>query len=132
MATLSTDTGLVMGMHEDRRETVTFAGTDTFVYGTIFARATDTGKLILYVKGGSTNGNGVPVAVLLEPNGITRTGAGDVTGALVLTAGKVRKDKLVIDADGTSANVDAVVMSLLQSQGISVTTVVDHAVANNF
>ncbi len=131
MATLLTDTSLVMGDHEDRRETVTFGGTDTFVYGTIYARATDTGKLILYVKGGSTNGNGVPVAVQLDAS-INRTGAGDVTGVLVLTAGKVRKDKLVIDADGSSTNVDAVVMSLLQSQGISVTTALDHAVANNF
>ena len=59
-------------------------------------------------------------------------GAGDVTGALVLTAGKVRKDKLVIDADGNSSNIDNVVMSLLQSQGISVVSVIDHAVANNF
>lgn len=131
MATIVTDTALVMGVHEDRRETVTFAGTDTFVYGTIFARATDTGKLILYVKGGSTNGNGVPVAVLLESS-IARTGAGDVTGVLVLTAGKVRRDKLVIDADGSAANIDAVVMSLLQSQGISAVSVLDHAVANNF
>lgn len=132
MATIVTDTSLVMGMHEDRRETVTFAGTDTFVYGTIFARSTASGKLIPYVKGGASDGNGVPVAVLLEPDGITRTGAGDVTGALVLTAGKVRKDKLVIDADGNSSNIDNVVMSLLQSQAISVTTALDHAVANNF
>ncbi len=131
MATLLTDTSLVMGDHEDRRETVAFAGTDTFVYGTIFSRSTASGKLALYVKGGATDGNGVPVAILLESS-INRTGAGDVTGVLVLTSGKVRKDKLVIDADGNSTNIDAVVMSLLQSQGISVTTALDHAVANNF
>lgn len=131
MATLLTDTSLVMGDHEDRRETVAFAGTETFVYGTIFSRSTASGKLALYVKGGATDGNGVPVAILLESS-INRTGAGDVTGVLVLTSGKVRKDKLVIDADGNSTNIDAVVMSLLQSQGISVTTALDHAVANNF
>ena len=131
MATLLTDTSLVMGEHEDRRETVAFAGTDTFVYGTIFSRSTASGKLALYVKGGATDGNGVPVAILLESS-INRTGSGDVTGVLVLTSGKVRKDKLVIDADGNSTNIDAVVMSLLQSQGISVTTALDHAVANNF
>ena len=131
MATLLTDTSLVMGDHEDRRETVAFAGTDTFVYGTIFSRSTASGKLALYVKGGATDGNGVPVAILLESS-INRTGSGDVTGVLVLTSGKVRKDKLVIDADGNSTNIDAVVMSLLQSQGISVTTALDHAVANNF
>lgn len=131
MATLLTDTSLIMGDHEDRRETVAFAGTDTFVYGTIFSRSTASGKLALYVKGGATDGNGVPVAILLDSS-INRTGAGDVTGVLVLTSGKVRKDKLVIDADGNSTNIDAVVMSLLQSQGISVTTALDHAVANNF
>lgn len=131
MATLLTDTSLIMGDHEDRRETVAFAGTDTFVYGTIFSRSTASGKLALYVKGGATDGNGVPVAILLDSS-INRTGSGDVTGVLVLTSGKVRKDKLVIDADGNSTNIDAVVMSLLQSQGISVTTALDHAVANNF
>lgn len=131
MATVSTETSLILGEHEDRRETVAFAGTDNFVYGTIFSRSTASGKLALYVKGGASDGNGVPVAILLESS-IARTGAGDVTGALVLTAGKVRKDKLVIDADGNSSNIDAVVMSLLQSQGISVMTVLDHAVANNF
>lgn len=131
MATVSTETSLIMGEHEDRRETVTFPGTATYVYGSIFARSTASGKLIPYVKGGSTDGNGVPVAILLDAS-INRTGAGDVTGALVLTAGKVRRDKLVIIADGNASNIDAVVMSLLQSQAISVTTVLDHAVANNF
>lgn len=131
MATIVTDTALVMGVHEDRRETVTFGGTATYVYGTIYARATDTGTLIPYVKGGSTNGNGVPVAIQLDAS-INRTGAGTVTGVLVLTAGKVRRDKLVILADGNATNIDAVVMSLLQSQNISAVSALDHAVANNF
>ncbi len=132
MATINTQTSLVMGPHEDRRMTVTFAGSATFAYGTILARDTSTNKLVLYVKGGVANGNGVPAAILLEPNGITRVGAGDVTGALVLTSGKVRLNKLIIAADGNSSNIDTTVMDLLQSKNISVTSVLDHAVANNF
>jgi hypothetical protein len=96
-------------------ELVTFAGTDTFAKGTILARDTSTQKLVLFVKGGSTNGNGIPAGVLTYP--ISRTGAGDVK-ARVLIAGKVAKGRLVIDAQGDDSAIDGIVRDQLRSRGI--------------
>lgn len=98
-------------------ELVTFAGTDVFAAGTILARNTSTLKLQLYVKGGVSNGNGVPVCVLSYA--IERTGAGDVK-ARVGVRGVVDFNRLIIDADGTNANIDATVLDLLKDQGIYV------------
>lgn len=96
-------------------ELVTFAGTDTFVAGTILARDSVSGNLVLFVKGGNANGNGVPKAVLTYD--IERTGAGDVA-ARVLVKGHVNRDRLVIDADGDGSNVDEVVIDQLRDYGI--------------
>jgi hypothetical protein len=100
---------------EFRDELITFAGTDTFAAGTILARDSVSLKLVLFVKGGSTNQNGIPKAVLTYP--VSRTGAGDVKGR-VLIAGKVNKNRLIIDADGTDANIDAAVIDQLRDYGI--------------
>jgi hypothetical protein len=100
---------------EFRDELITFAGADTFAAGTILARDSVSLKLVLFVKGGVTNGNGVAKAVLTYP--ITRTGAGD-TKARVLIAGKVNKNRLIIDADGTDANIDGAVIDGLRDYGI--------------
>jgi head decoration protein D len=103
------------GMFED--ELVTFAGTATYAKGTILARNTSTLKLQLYVKGGVSNGNGVPVAVLTYA--IDRTGAGDVK-ARVCKRGVVDFNRLVINADGSNVNIDATVKDLLKDQGLYV------------
>lgn len=131
MATISTDTSLLMSEHEDIRDTVTFGGSATYTYGTIFARDTTSNKYVPFVKGGTTNGNGVPAAILLEKS-INRGTAGDLVGVLLLTAGKVRKDKLIIAADGNASNIDSGVLALLRDQNIHAVAVLDHAVANNF
>lgn len=99
---------------------VTFAGTDVFAPGTILARDSVSLKYVLFVKGGSTNQNGVPKGVLTYQ--IDRTGAGDVK-ARVLVKGTVDKYKLIIDADGTNANVDAAVIDGLRDYGIIVADV---------
>jgi hypothetical protein len=96
-------------------ELVTFAGTDVFAAGTILARDSSTDKLVLFVVGGSTNGNGVPKAVLTYA--IERTGAGDVK-ARVLIKGHVNRKRLIIDADGTDENIDEVVLDQLRDYGI--------------
>jgi len=98
-----------------RDELVTFAGTDAFVAGTILARSTATDKLVLFVKGGVTNGNGTPKAVLLYD--IERTGAGDVK-ARVCVKGHVNKDRLIIDSDGDDSNIDGAVLDQLRDYGI--------------
>lgn len=99
-----------------RDELVTFAGAATFAAGTILARDSSTLKLVLFVKGGSTNGNGIPKAVLTYP--VTSAGAGDVKSR-ALIAGHVRKEKLVINADGDDSNIDGAVIDQLRAYGIT-------------
>lgn len=94
---------------------IAFGGADTLVKGTIIARNTSTLKLQIYVKGGSTNGNGVPVGVL--ENEVVATGAGDVACRPIMT-GLIDSSKLIIDADGNGSNVDATVLDLLRQTGL--------------
>lgn len=96
-------------------ETVTFAGADTFAAGTILARDTVSGKLVLYAVGGSTNGNGVPCAVLTYQ--LVRAGAGDLP-ARVLVGGKVKRQRLVVDAAGNDSTITQAVKDLLRARGI--------------
>ncbi len=98
-------------------ETFTAAGAGTTPAGTILARSTASGKLILYVKGGSTDGNGVPVAVLSTD--LVAAGAGDVFCRPVVK-GQVAKTRLVIAADGDNSNIDKAVQDLLRGIGILV------------
>lgn len=105
-----------LGNNEFRQELVTFTGAGTRVAGTIFARSVaNPTKLIDYVKGGSTDGNGIPCAVIV--NDLVATGAGDLQ-ANVLISGPVKLKKLVIVADGDSSNIDGVVFDLLRNRMI--------------
>lgn len=99
-----------------RDELLTLAGADDLLANTILARDTATLKLVLYVKGGSTNGNGVPDVVLPYP--VSVTGAGDVR-VRVLIGGRVRKERLVIDADASDTNIDGAVVDQLRARGIT-------------
>lgn len=101
---------------EFRDELVTFAGADTFAPGTILARDTGTDKLVLFVKGGSTAGNGIPNSVLAHE--LVATGAGDES-ARVMIKGTVNRGRLVIDSDGDASNIDGVVVDELGARGIT-------------
>ncbi len=92
-----------------------FAGTNSFVEGTLIARNTSNDKFQLFAKGGVSNGNGVPVGVLTALT--ERTGAGDVAVRLAVTA-KVIKQRLVIDADGNDSNIDGGVRDQLRQASI--------------
>lgn len=96
-------------------ELVTFGGADTYAAGTILARDSLTDKLVLFVKGGSTNGNGTPKAVLSYA--VTAAGPGDVKSR-VIVKGRVIRERLIIDADGTGENIDEVVLDQLRNYGI--------------
>lgn len=98
-----------------QKELVTFAGAATLKAGTILARDSVSLKLVPYVKGGTTNENGIPKAVLLD--GLTSTGAGDLTTHPIV-GGQIRKGDLVIDADGDASNVDAAVVDQLRDYSI--------------
>lgn len=113
---------LVVGLDvpEFSDELVTFAGTATYLRGTILARDSVSLKLVPFVKGGVTNGNGVAKAVLAHT--INRTGAGDVK-ARALFKCTVAKSKLIIAADGSAVNVDGAVVDGLRDYGINVVEV---------
>jgi hypothetical protein len=96
---------------------LTLAGAGTIKAGTILARSTSTLKLVKYVKGGSTNGNGVPCCVL--PYEVVAAGAGDFA-VRVAMSGKLNQNRLVIDADGDDSNVDGAVRDQLRARNFEV------------
>lgn len=100
--TTSIDTGsLVLGSEqpEYRDELLTLAAADEIAEGTILARDSVSGKLVLYVDTGTpTNENNVPKAVL--PYAVSASAAGDVA-VRALVKGTVNKARLVIDAGTT-------------------------------
>lgn len=99
-----------------RDDVLTFAGAGTFVAGTILARDSVSGNLVPFVKGGVTNENGTPKALLTYD--VEAAGAGDVP-IRAGVAGEYRKEQLVIDADGDDSNIDAVVIDQLRDYGLT-------------
>jgi hypothetical protein len=72
-------------------------------------------KLVPFVVGGSTNGNGIPCCVHREP--LTATGAGDLPFRVIIS-GRVNRSRLVINADGTNANLTKMHEDSLRSRSI--------------
>jgi len=83
--------------------------------------------LVLYDVDG-TNGAQVPVAIL--PYEVVMTAGGSVAADAIF-GGVVRKDKLVIDANGDDTNVTDHVMDLLAQTGIQVVFNTDVSVLDN-
>jgi hypothetical protein len=102
---------------EFRDELLTLAGADELKEGTILARDSSTLKLRLFVKGGSTNENGIPKAVLSHAVSTPTAGSHDVS-VRVIQSGVVKKERLVIDADGDDSNVDSKVLDQLRDYKI--------------
>lgn len=100
---------------EFRDDLLTFGGAGTFVAGTILARDSVSDNLVPFVKGGATNENGIPKAILTYD--VTADGAGDEP-VRAGVSGKYRKQKLVIDADGDDSNIDKVVIDQLRNYGL--------------
>lgn len=98
-----------------RDDLLTLAGAVTVLEGTILARDSASLKLVLYVKGGSTNENGIPKAVLTYE--VVSTGAGDVS-IRDMVSGSVRAPRLVIAADGDASNIDAAVLDELRDYSL--------------
>lgn len=116
IAVTNNDLGSVIFQDADfRDDTLTLAGADTILEGTILARDSVSDKLVLFVKGGVANGNGIPKVIL--PFEVISTGAGDLP-VRVGVAGKFVKERLVIDADGDASNIDAVVIDELRDFGL--------------
>ena len=113
---------------EFRDETITFAGADTFAEGTILARDSVSLKLVLFVKGGVTNENGIPKAILTYD--VVAAGAGDEV-ARVAMKGVFRKEKLIIDADGDDSNIDNAVIDQLRDYGFTPLNVTELNIQDN-
>lgn len=100
---------------EFRDGPITFAGAGTLLEGTILAVDSVSLKFVPFVKGGVTNENGTPQAVLTYE--VVATGAGDIQSR-VGVAGSYRKERLVIDADGDDSNIDQAVIDQLRDYGL--------------
>ena len=106
---------IVLNDGKYQNDELTFSTAETMNAGTILARDSSSLKLVPFVKGGSTNENGIPKAMLIYD--VTAAAAGD-ENVRVLIAGEVSKDKLIINADGDASNVDAAVRDQLRGYGI--------------
>lgn len=111
-----------------RDELLTFAGAATVKAGTILARDSVSLKLVPFVKGGATNQNGIAKA--LATYDVVATGAGDVP-IRAAVEGQFRKERLIINADGTGANVDNAVLDGLRDYGLTPVDVKQLAILDN-
>ena len=110
------DIGSVILQDADLRDDVlTFSAPGSVVAGTILARDAVSGNLVPFVVGGTTNDNGIPKAILTY--NVEADAPGDVP-IRVGVAGKYRKERLVIAADGDATNVDNVVVDQLRDYGL--------------
>lgn len=98
-----------------RDDLLTFGGAGTVLAGTILARDSVSLKLVPFVKGGSTNENGIPKAILTYD--VTSTGAGDES-VRDMVSGSVRAERLIILADGDASNIDAAVLDQLRDYSL--------------
>ncbi|MBE9491115.1 MAG: hypothetical protein IMY67_12525 [Bacteroidetes bacterium] len=97
------------GVFED--DILTFAGAGTILDGTILARDSVSLKLVPFVKGGATNENGIPKAVMTYD--VIAAGAGDESVRPAI-GGQMSFQRLIIDADGDNTNIDKKVLDQLR------------------
>ena len=126
--TYSTDKLIRGEVRYSKNELMTVANTVVYIEGTILARSTATLKLIPYVKGGSTAGNGVPKYVLAT--GFTATASGDVKVNAIKWAGNEGLDfaQMVIQADTDNSNITSIVLDELRVYNIQVETFSEQSV----
>lgn len=116
MTVTNCDTGaVILGNTQFEDALLTFTGAGTIKQGTILARDSVSNNYVVFVKGGTTNGNGTPKAVMTYD--VTATGAGNKPFRPAI-AGEFRKERLIIAADGNATNVDAAVTDALRDYGL--------------
>ena len=104
--------------------------TTTYKEGLILARDSVSLKLVAFVKGGTTNEDDIPKTVLTYDVENTTGGPVD-TAVRIPVSAKVRKQRLIIQADGDDANVDKEVEDQLRSFGITPVDVEDLSLLDN-
>lgn len=128
MGTKNTITDGIIAKGDVVVKTFTAGSAKTYPEKTLVALDTSTLKYVPYVKGGSTNGNGV-VAGSLDAD-VVATGAGDFQAA-VMFGGKLQTSRTIIDADGDATNIDETVKFLCQDKGLLLIDSLDLYVADN-
>ena len=119
---------VILKSGEFRDELLTFAGAATVLAGTILARDSVSLKMVPYVKGGVTNENGIPKAVLTYD--VVAAGAGD-EAMRDMVSGVVRGPRLIIDADGDASNIDAAVLDQLRDYSLVTIDVTELNILDN-
>jgi len=107
---------------------LTFAGAGTVIEGTIVARDSVSLKFVPYVIGGLTNENGIPKAVLTYD--VVAAGAGD-EAIRAMVAGRVRAERLVVNADGDASNITDAILDQLRDYGIVAQSVTELNILDN-
>lgn len=116
MTVTNCDTGtVILGNTQFEDALLTFTAAGTIKQGTILARDSVSNNYVVFVKGGATNGNGIPKAVLTYDVGATAAGNKPFRPAI---AGEFRKERLIIAADGNATNVDATVTDAMRDYGL--------------
>jgi len=108
--------------------TLTVAGAMTVKRATILARDSVSGNLVPFVKGGTTNENGIPKKILGHE--VVFAGAGSAA-VRVASSGRCIHHRLVIHADGDATNITSVVRDQLQDYNIGVDLVTERSVLDN-
>lgn len=102
----------------------------TYLEGTILARDSVSGNLVAFVSGGTSNENGIPKTVLSYAVANDTASSVDQPVRVPVTA-KVRKERLVIAADGDASNVTKAVEDQLRDYGIHPVNVDDLSLLDN-
>ncbi|MCK5606559.1 hypothetical protein KAR91_31945 [Candidatus Pacearchaeota archaeon] len=114
--TLRVGDTLVTTFNVQGLELVVTEGSTDFVAGDKFGVAVvANAKLVPFVIGGVA-GAGIPKNVLTYD--VTATGAGDEAIRSIIS-GEVRKEKLIIDADGDGSNITDTILDQLRDYGIT-------------
>lgn len=114
--TLRVGAGLVTTFNVQGLQIVVTEGGTDFSAGDKFALAVvANGKMVPFVIGGVA-GAGIPKTVLTY--GVTAAGAGDES-IRNLVSGEVRKEKLIIDADGDGSNITDAILDQLRDYEIT-------------
>ena len=106
---------LILNNAQFRDDLLTFTGAGTVLAGTILARDSVSLKLVPFLKGGSTNEDGIPKSVLTYD--VVATGVGDES-IRDMVSGSVRAERLIIHADANANNVDAAVLDQLRAYSL--------------
>ncbi len=126
--TLRVGAGLVTTFNVQGLQIVVTDGGTDFAAGDKFAVAVvANGKLVPFVIGGVA-GAGIPKNVLTFD--VTATGAGD-EAIRSMISGEVRKEKLIIDADGDGSNITDAILDDLRNYGITPVNVQELNILDN-